>query len=190
MINTKEDLKEYLAADKRQLGITRPFPRPFTDEIWKYEITLRKYEYWLNQNGLIAKIMKTIYKLKHHRNSIRLSIGIGPNCCGKGLSIAHVGTIQINGDAKVGENLRVQEGINVGAGGGGVPTIGNNVYLGSGCKVIGAVKVADNVAVGANAVVTKDVLEEGLAVAGIPAKKVSNNNSWHAVFWFNGGKPC
>lgn len=74
--------------------------------------------------------------------------------------------------------------------GGGVPTIGNNVYLGSGCKVIGAVKVADNVAVGANAVVTKDVLEEGIAVAGIPAKKVSNNNSWHAVFWFNGGKPC
>lgn len=56
--------------------------------------------------------------------------------------------------------------------------------------MIGAVKVADNVAVGANAVVTKDVLEEGIAVAGIPAKKVSNNNSWHAVFWFNGGKPC
>ncbi len=115
MIKTKADLKEYLEADKKQLGITRSRPRPFTDEIWKYEITLRKYEYWLNQSGIIAKIVATFYKLKHHRNGIRLGIGIGTNCCGKGLSIAHVGTIQINGNAVVGQNLRIQEGVNVGA---------------------------------------------------------------------------
>ena len=51
MIQDKNDLKEYLAADKKQLGITRRYPRPFTDEIWKYEIVLRKYEYWLNQQS-------------------------------------------------------------------------------------------------------------------------------------------
>lgn len=49
MISSRKDLKEYLLADKKQLGITRKFPRPFTDEIWKYEITLRKYEYWMNR---------------------------------------------------------------------------------------------------------------------------------------------
>lgn len=119
MIKTKADLKEYLAADKKQLGITRSRPRPLTDEIWKYEITLRKYEYWLNQSGFVARMITIYYKLKHHRNSTRLGIGIGPNCCGKGLSIAHVGTIQINGDATVGENLRIQEGVNIGAGRGG-----------------------------------------------------------------------
>lgn len=191
MIKTKAELKEYLAADKRQLGITRAFPRPFTDEIWKFEIMLRKYEYWINQTGLIAKLMRIFYKLKHHRQSIALGIGIGPGCCGKGLSIAHVGTIQINGKARCGENLRIQEGVNVGADQGGeVPTIGNNVYLGSGCKVIGSVKIADNVAVGANAVVTKDILVDGISVAGVPAKKVSSNNSWGSVFWFNDGSPC
>ena len=42
--------------------------------------------------------MEQVYKLLHHRNSVKLGIGIGPNCCGKGLSIAHTGTIQINGD--------------------------------------------------------------------------------------------
>ena len=189
MIKTKEELSEYLEADKRQLGITHRYPRPFTDEVWKYEITLRKYEYWLNQCSRMGKVMRSFYKMKHHWNSVKLGIGIGPNCCGKGLSIAHIGTIQINGDAKVGENLRIQEGVNVGAGRGGVPSIGNNVYLGSGCKVIGGVKIVDNVAVGANAVVTRDILEKGISVAGIPAKKVSNNNSYPSVFWFNGGKP-
>lgn len=43
-------------------------------------------------------------------------------------------------------------------------------------------------AVGANAVVVKDVLEEGITVAGVPAKKISNKNSYSSVFWFNGGK--
>ena len=117
MIKTKKDLREYLNADKKQLGIARPFPRPFTDEIWKFEITLRKYEYWLNQTKTFAKLMAVIYKLKHHRNCVKLGIGIGPNCCGKGLSIAHIGAIQINGDARIGENLRIHEGVNVGAGG-------------------------------------------------------------------------
>ena len=64
------------------------------------------------------------------------------------------------------------------------------MFLGTGCKVIGAVRIADNCAVGANAVVVKDVLEKGITVAGIPAKKISDNNSFSSVFWFNGGKPC
>lgn len=38
-------------------------------------------------------MMEQIYKLLHHRNSVKLGIGIGPNCCGKGLSIAHIITI-------------------------------------------------------------------------------------------------
>lgn len=50
MIRTKVDLKKYMAQDKRQLGIKHKNPRPFMDHIWKYEIELRKYEYWLNQN--------------------------------------------------------------------------------------------------------------------------------------------
>lgn len=119
MIISKQDLKEYMQQDKKQLGIRRRFPRPFTDEIWKYEITLRKYEYWYNQSRWGSGLMRFLYKVKHHRNSVKLGIGIGPNCCGKGLSIAHIGTIQINDHARIGENLRIQEGVNIGAGPGG-----------------------------------------------------------------------
>lgn len=184
MIKDKKDLKEYLEADKKQLGIKRKYPRLFTDEIWKYEIILRKYEYWLNKSGKISNIMVCLYKYKHHKNQIKLGIGIGPNCCGKGLSIAHIGNIQINGNARIGENLRIQEGVTVGGTSKGCPIIGNNVYLGSGCKVIGSVMIADNCAVGANAVVVKDIVESSISVAGVPAKKVSNNSSYSSVFWY------
>lgn len=57
----------------------------------------------------------------------------------------------------------------------GVPTIGNGVVLGVGAVVLGDVRLADNIAVGANAVVNKSFDEENIAIAGVPAKKISNN---------------
>lgn len=184
MILTKSDLQEYLKQDKQQLGISRRYPRPFTDEIWKYEITLRKYEYWYNQNSKIAIIVRFFYKLKWHRLGIKLGIGIGPNVCGKGLSIAHINCININQKAKVGDNCRIHEGVTIGASGGAAPIIGDNVFLASGCKVIGSVYIADRCVVGANAVVVKDITERGITVAGVPAKKISEHNSDKFVYWY------
>lgn len=190
MIKNKKDLKEFLDADKKQLGIKRRYPKPFTDEIWRYEIILRKYEYWFNKNSVLAKFMKTLYRLYHHRYSIKLGIGIGPNCCGKGLSIAHINGIQINGNAKCGENLRIHECVTIGASAGPAPVIGNNVFLASGCKIIGNVQIADNCVVGANAVVVKSIFESGITVGGVPAKKLNNHNSDRFIYWYNNGKPC
>lgn len=183
-IKNKRDLIEFLKADKKQLGITRTYPRPFTDEIWKYEIILRKYEFWLNQHSFISRIMKQIYKFRFHKMCVKTNIFIGPNTCGKGLSIAHMGTIQINGDAKIGENLRIHEGVTIGASGGNAPVLGNNVFLGSGSKVIGDVHVASYCAIGANAVVVKDVEEEGISLAGVPAKKISDHNSDKYIYFY------
>ena len=56
----------------------------------------------------------------------------------------------------------------------GKPVIGNNVLFGVGCKVIGKIKIGDNVIIGANAVVTHDV-PDNVVVAGIPAKILRNN---------------
>lgn len=117
MIETKKDLNEYLICDKKQLGITRRFPRPFRDEIWKFEIALRKYEYWYNQKSAWAKVISPFYKLIWHRLVVKLSIGIGPNVCDKGLSIAHSCAININQNARVGKNCRIHEGVTVGASG-------------------------------------------------------------------------
>lgn len=55
MILNKNDLKRYLLRDKIALGIpkNRRYPRPIIDSIWKYEIILRKYEYYLNKHQRI-----------------------------------------------------------------------------------------------------------------------------------------
>ena len=51
MITDKETLKEYLEADKKALGVTQNRPRLFGQELWKYQISLRKYEYYLNRHA-------------------------------------------------------------------------------------------------------------------------------------------
>ena len=57
----------------------------------------------------------------------------------------------------------------------GVPTIGNNVTIYSGAKVLGNIIIGDNVIVGANAVVLRDV-PANCVVAGVPAKILHSNN--------------
>jgi serine O-acetyltransferase len=62
------------------------------------------------------------------------------------------------------------------------PRIGNNVYLGSGCKVLGDVVVGNNVVVGANSVVISSV-PDNCTVLGVPARIVSRNNRWISEKW-------
>ena len=123
MIQSKDDLYEYLKCDKIQLGIERKYPRPFTDEIWKYQICLRRYEYWMNcRKDFIGRVVSKFCKLRLHHWSVKLGIFIGPNTCGKGLCITHPCCIQINWHAVIGENLRIQEGVTIGGDLGGGTT--------------------------------------------------------------------
>lgn len=95
---------------------------------------------------------------------------------GKGFYIGHFGTIVVNGEAKIGDNVNISPGVNIGQANRGhnkgVPTIGNEVYIGPGAKIVGAVKIGNNVAIGANAVVTNDI-PDNACVAGVPAKILS-----------------
>lgn len=59
--------------------------------------------------------------------------------------------------------------------GGGMPTIGNDVIIYAGAKVFGKINISDDVVIGANAVVTKDVPPHSM-VAGVPAKIIKTRN--------------
>lgn len=181
MIDSKETLKRYLEQDKLALGRRGDSkPRLFGDEIWKFEILLRKVEYYINcKSGLLATIVRKYYKFRFHNLSVKLGFSIPPNVFAEGLAIPHYGTIVVHANAKIGRNCRLQEGVNIGATSGSheAAVIGDNCFFGSGAKIIGAVKIADDVAVGAGAVVTKDITEPGTTWAGIPAKKISDKNS-------------
>ena len=92
-----------------------------------------------------------------------------------GLSIAHRGTIIINGGAKIGANCRLHACVNIGTEAGytdKAPTIGDNCYIGPGVKMYGDIFIANGIAIGANAVVNKSFEEENIAIAGVPAKKI------------------
>ena len=94
----------------------------------------------------------------------------------EGLRFAHYSCIII-GAERIGKNLTIYQGCTIGAvHGKGAPTIGDNVVMYAGAKVVGNVQVGNNVVIGANAVVIKDVPDNAVVV-GVPAKIVSYDAS-------------
>ncbi len=178
MIKTKSDLKYYLDSDKKALGIDRRKPRIFSDEIWKYEIILRKREYYQNQrDGLYNKLLRAYYMYRHHKMSLKLGLQIPPNVCDAGLHINHFGLIVISANAKIGKNFDVHQGVNIGINteNDKAPIIGDNVFCGPGVKIYGDVHIADNIAISAGAVVNRSFDESNITVGGELAKVINPN---------------
>ena len=90
---------------------------------------------------------------------------------GPGLVILHSFGIVINGQVRAGRNLVLEHGVTIGAEKNLSPVLGDNVFIGAGAKIIGAVRVGSDVKIGANAVVTKD-LPDGATAVGIPARVI------------------
>lgn len=175
MITDKESLAFYLAADKFALRRKRKHPKLFSDEIWKFQILLRKCEYFKNTNNNWS-LHSLITRFRFHKMSVRLGFDIPMNVCGPGMKINHRGTLVINGNSRIGKWCDMHPGVCVGDNPyatekgekvSNVPTIGDYVFLGPGAKIFGKIVVGDNVMVGANAVVNKDVASD-MVVFGNP----------------------
>lgn len=186
MIQTRQDLKEYLAADNawylpksRKWRLIDAFTAAPYHELKKYLHYLRVYEYHLNKSGgsRLHTCLSYFYARKKNRLGNRLGIEIGPNCFGKGLSIWHSGSIVVNPSVRAGENC-VLRGANCIGNNGKTdrnPVLGDNVELGYGAIIIGEIAVASNTRIGANAVVTRSIEMEGGTYVGIPARKVQHS---------------
>ncbi len=98
---------------------------------------------------------------------------------GKGLFIDHGMGIVIGETAEIGDNCTLYQNVTLGGTGKDKgkrhPTVGNNVLIGSGAKVLGPFSVGDNSKIAANAVVLSEVPENSTAV-GVPARIVRINN--------------
>ena len=98
---------------------------------------------------------------------------------GKGLFIDHGSGVVIGETAEIGDNCTLYQGVTLGGTGKDVgkrhPTLGNNVMIGAGAKVLGPFKIGDNSKIAANAVVLSEVPPDSTAV-GIPAKVVKRND--------------
>jgi serine O-acetyltransferase len=187
MIKSKKDYYYYLEADRialsrKNIG-TYDYKAIiknmiFPDYIWEFQKTLRKLEFIKNTSpSFIDKINYFFVLKKFNRLSYKLGFTIPINVFGPGLSIAHYGTIIVNTGAKVGANCRLHAGVNIGTEAGysdKAPVLGDNIYIGPGAKLFGAITIADNVAIGANAVVNRTVNTSNVAIGGIPAKKIAD----------------
>jgi serine O-acetyltransferase len=91
---------------------------------------------------------------------------------GRRLCIEHFGGIIISGDTKIGDDVVIRDGVTIGLrrrGVRGAPVIGDRVDIGTGAKILGSIRIGNDVAIGANAVVLEDVPDDCIAV-GVPAK--------------------
>ena len=177
MIQSKADLDYFLECDKIALRIVRKKPRFIGDLIWKYERVLRLSEFY--HNCKYRSPLRLLYVYRLHHLGLKLGFTIPLNTVGPGLSLAHPGTVIINSNCRVGENCRIQTGVTLGSTNGSnkAPILGNNVFLGDGCKIIGDISIANDVNIGANAVVVKSITEPGTSWGGVPAHKLSDHSS-------------
>lgn len=95
--------------------------------------------------------------------------------CGPGLILRHAGQgVVFNHHVRIGSNARIYHRVTIGvADEGGPPTLGDNVYIGTGASILGELSVGDGARIGAGAVVVKDVAA-GTTVGGVPARLISS----------------
>ncbi|MDX6698228.1 MAG: serine O-acetyltransferase [Solirubrobacteraceae bacterium] len=160
----------------RDVHTWRPWHR-FTRYELHFQRLLRRVEYLENcRRDPIGRVQARIAAWRFKRRSVVLGFTIPRGAFGPGLSLAHYGSVVVNGHARVGRNCRIHSDVNIGVAGGGAPTIGDNVYIGPGAKIFGPITIGDDAVIGANAVVDEDV-PAGVTVGGIPAKVISERGS-------------
>lgn len=116
------------------------------------------------------------YKARKNRLGAKLGFIISAGCFGEGLKLEHYGSVIVNPKSRIGRNCIIHGNCCIGSNGGypdDSPVIGDNVDIGQNAQILGGIRIADNVKIGAGAVVVKDIETPGVTVVGIPARIVN-----------------
>ena len=136
---------------------------------------------------LLHRIAHSLYSIKFHLlakiiasfNRFLTGIDIHPAAqIGEGVFIDHGMGVVIGETTTIGNNVTIYQGVTLGGTGKDVgkrhPSIGNNVVISSGAKILGPIKVGDNSKIGAGAVVLKEV-PPNCTVVGVPGRIVKKD---------------
>ena len=143
---------------------TKPFPW-YVIESLLFEngyqaVVLHRIAHWLKRNGI-----PVLGPLVARFNQFLTGVDIGPGAeIGPGLRIAHGNGIVIGGYARIGRNALLLHQVTIGAPSpervAKLPVIGDDVFIGAGAKVIGEIRVGNNVFIGVNAIVAQDIPDD------------------------------
>ncbi len=142
-----------------------------------HALLLHRGAHWLWQRDL-RWVARFISQFSRWMTGIEIHPGA---TIGDGVFIDHGMGVVIGETAEVGDGCTIYQGVTLGGtslakGAKRHPTLGRNVVVGAGAKVLGGFTVGDNAAVGSNAVVTKPV-PEGATAVGIPARIIQAEDS-------------
>jgi len=168
MLNTiKEDIKVVFERDpaaKSVIEVLLCYPG-------FHAILMHRVAHWFYKSKLLL-----IARLISQINRFITGIEIHPGArIGKGFFIDHGMGVVIGETTEIGDNVTLYQGVTLGGTGKEKgkrhPTLGNNIVVGSGAKVLGPLRIGDNSKIGAGAVVLKDVPPNS-TVVGVPGKAV------------------
>lgn len=183
MIYTRQDLYYYLSEDLKRFNNKKPSLKDLIlhNEVWylyHYVRHLRYVEYYTNKKKI--SILYIYHFLRYKRLGFKLKITIYPNTVDSGLRIYHTGDfIHIKKTCQIGKNCTLLPGVVFGnkyEDEDHAPVkVGNNCYIGLGVKIFGSIQIGDNVTIGANSIITKNI-PDNVVVAGIPAKIIKHKS--------------
>lgn len=161
------NLRADLASKRRlysQYGVPYSMLRTLLTDGTSANVLYRSQEWLASRLGKVAGLPPHILN-KWFNGCV---IGIGARF-EPGFVLIHPIGVVINASVRGGRDVWLESGVVIGDNRGGSPVLGDGVFVGSGAKIIGALRVGDGARVGANAVVLKDV-PAGATAVGIPAK--------------------
>ena len=137
-------------------------------------------------NQKVLYLLRPLYIIGRRFIEIYSGASLSPQAqIGRGLYIDHFGSIIVDA-SRIGENCNLSQEVTIGFAGRGInrglPTVGDRVLIGAGAKILGPITIGNDVAVGANAVVTTDLADCSVAV-GVPAKAISYKGSFDFVLY-------
>lgn len=160
-----EDLDTALKRDPAARGrLEVALTYPGVHALWAHRLSNR---FWVNGFKMIARLIQEFARLI-------TGVDIHPAATiGRRLFIDHATGVVIGETAVVGEDCLIFHGVTLGGQsmnkGKRHPTLGNEVMVGAGAKILGAINIGEGAKIGANAVVVKDV-PPGRIALGVPAK--------------------
>jgi serine O-acetyltransferase len=180
-----EDVDRYRLKPRSRLGVI-----VVNQGLWACAVYRFLYPLVRHRVGAVRRLAHLISIPAKKWIEVVAGISLPPQCeVGPGLYIGHFGTVVVNPLTRLGRHCNLGHGVTIGSGGRGekdgrlvegVPVIGDRVYIAPGACLFGPIVIGDDVAVGANAVVTQSLPDRSVAV-GIPARVISRKGSFDYV---------